>query len=142
MSKGNTFENDFLQLIFLGTAIADIAQNDATIPLTALQLALHTADPGEAGTQTTSEANYGAYVRKAVTRATAGFKVTGNTVYLRAATDFAAATSGSSTCTYFSVGTATSGTGKILYSGAITPSLAVTTGVTPRLTTGTNITED
>ena len=114
MSKGNTFENDFLKLIFLGTAIADIAENDTTGPLTSLVLALHTADPGEAGTQTTSEANYGAYVRKTVLRATAGFKVTGNTAYLRAATDFVAATSGSSTCTYFSVGTATSGTGKIL----------------------------
>lgn len=48
MSKGNTFELDFLKLVFNATAIANIADNAASSPLTSLYLALHTADPGEA----------------------------------------------------------------------------------------------
>lgn len=32
MSKGNTFANDFLKLIFNATAIADLAENDTTSP--------------------------------------------------------------------------------------------------------------
>ena len=46
MSKGNTFENEILALIFNATAIADLAENDTTSPLTQLFVALHTADPG------------------------------------------------------------------------------------------------
>lgn len=142
MSKGNTFENDILALIFNGTAIADLAENDATSPATNLYLSLHTADPGEAGSQTTSEAAYTSYARAAVARTSGGFTVSGNQVTLTANVDFPAATGGSETITHFAVGTASSGAGKILYKGTVTPNIAVSTGVTPRLTTGTTITED
>ena len=53
MSKGDTFESDLLKLIFNATAIANIADNAASSPLTNLFVPLHTADPGEAGSQTT-----------------------------------------------------------------------------------------
>lgn len=142
MSKGNTFENDLLALIFNGTAIADLADNDATSPLTSLYLALHTANPDEAGSQTTSECTYGSYARVAVARNSGGFTVSGNSVTLTSNVDFPAAASGSETATHFSVGTASSGAGKILYKGAISPTIAISSGVTPRLTTGTTITED
>ncbi len=56
MSKSDTFEADILKLIFNATAIANLADNAATSPFTTLGMALHTADPGETGTQTTSEA--------------------------------------------------------------------------------------
>jgi len=140
--KGDTFENDLLKLIFYGTTISNIADNAASSPNTALYLALHTATVGEAGNQGTNECAYGAYARASVARSTAGFKVTGSTAYLRAAKSFAQATSGTETANYFSVGTAATGTGKVLYSGAITPTISVSAGVTPSLTTGTNITED
>ena len=52
MSKANAYESDLLKLLFNGTAIADVADNDATSPLTNLYVSLHTADPGEAGDQT------------------------------------------------------------------------------------------
>jgi len=51
MSKGNTFENDLLKLIFNATAIAGIADNAGSSPLTSLYVSLHTDDPGEAGDQ-------------------------------------------------------------------------------------------
>jgi hypothetical protein len=143
MSKGDTFENDILKLFFNGTAIANIGDNAAASPLTSLFIALHTADPGEAGTQATSEIAYTGYARQSVARNSTGFTVTGNTVTLTSNVDFPAMTGGAGgTVTHFSVGVAVSGATKILYSGTVTPNISVTTGVIPRLTTGTNITED
>ncbi len=142
MSKSNTFENDILGLIFNGTAIADLAENDTTSPAASLYLSLHTADPGEAGDQTTSECAYTGYARAAVTRNSGGFTASGSSVTLTAAVDFPAATGGSETATHFSVGTASAGAGKILYSGTISPTISISSGVTPRLGTGTTITED
>lgn len=142
MSKGNTFENDWLKLIFNATAIGNIADNAATAPLTNLYVALHTGDPGEAGAQTTNECAYTSYARVAVARTSGGWTVSGNSVSPVAAITFPAATGGSETATYFSVGTDASGAGKILYSGTISPSISISSGVTPQLTTSTAITED
>lgn len=142
MSKGNTFENDLMKLIFNATAIANIADNAATSPLTNLYVSLHTADPGEAGDQTTSEATYGNYARVAVARTTGGWTVTANSVSPFADISFPAAVSGTNTITYFGVGTASSSTGKLLYSGAVSPSISVSSGVTPKITTASTITED
>jgi len=142
MSKGNTFENDILKLIFNGTAIADLAENDTSSPLTDLYLAIHTGDPGEGGSQTTSECAYTSYARVAVARSGAGFTVTGNSVSPAANVDFPACTGGTETATHASVGTASSGAGKILYKGALTPNISISTGVTPRITTTSTITED
>lgn len=142
MSKGNTFENDILALVLNATAIANIADNAATSPLTNLYVSLHTGDPGEAGNQTTNECAYTSYARVAVARSGSGWVVTGNSVSPAANIDFPTATGGSETATHAAVGTASSGTGKILYKGAISPNIAISTGVTPRLTTSSSITED
>jgi len=142
MSKGNTFENDLLKLIFQAVAIADIAENDTTGPLTNLYVSLHTADPGEAGDQTTSEIAYTSYARVAVARTSGGWTVTNNSVSPAANIDFPAGTGGSGTATHFGVGTLASGAGKLLYSGTVTPNIVCGNGVTPRLTTASAITED
>lgn len=142
MSKGDTFENDLLKLVFNATAIANIADNAASSPLTNLYVSLHTADPGDSGSQTTSETAYTSYARVAVARTSGGWTVTNNSVSPVANIDFPACTGGTSTITHFGVGTASSGTGKLLYKGTVTPNISVSTGVTPRLTTSTAITED
>lgn len=142
MSKGNTFENDFLKLVFNATAIANMADNAATSPLTNLYVSLHTADPGEAGDQTTSETAYTSYARVAVARTSGGWTVTNNVVSPAAIINFPACTGGTSTITHAAVGTASSGTGKILYKGALSPNIAVSSGVTPQLATTSTITED
>jgi hypothetical protein len=142
MSKGNTFENDLVALIFNGTPIANIADNAASGPLTDLYLSLHTTDPDEAGSQTTGEVAYTSYARVAVARNSGGWTVSGNTASLTANVDFPACTGGTATANFFAVGTAASGTGKVLYKGAITPSISISSGVTPRLTTGTVISEN
>lgn len=142
MSKGNTWENDFVKLTFQATAIANIADNAAAAPLTNLYVSLHTADPGEAGSQTTSECAYTSYARVAVARTSGGWTVTNNSVSPAANIDFPQATGGSETVTHFVVGTLVSGAGKLLYSGTVTPNIAVSNGVTPRLTTSSAISED
>src|SRR5574337_121438 len=100
MSKGNTFENDILALIFNATAIANIADNAATSPLTNLFVSLHTADPGEAGDQTTSEATYTGYARVAVVRTSGGWTVVGSSCSPAANIDFGACTAGTNTITF------------------------------------------
>ena len=139
MSKSNAFENDIIDLLFNAVAIADIAENDTTSPATTLTLALHTSDPGEAGDMSTNEAAYTSYARQTVARTSGGFTVSGDSATLLANLDFPAATGGSETITHFSIG---SGTGNnMMYSGTVTPNIVVTSGVTPRLTTGTTVTE-
>ena len=143
MSKSDTFENDLLKLIFNATAIANIADNAASSPLTNLYVALHTADPGESGTQSTSEISYTGYARVAVARTSSGWTITTNSVSPVADITFGQMTAGSGgTATYASVGVASSGATKILYSGALSPSQVVANGVTPIVKAGSTITED
>lgn len=142
MSMANGAENAFLLLIFNATAWANIADNAATSPLTNLYFALHTADPGEAGSQTTNEIAYTGYARVAVARSGSGFTVTANSVSPAADVVFPQCTGGSGTATHFSIGTASSGAGSILFSGALASSLAISNNITPRLTTATTVTAD
>ncbi len=143
MSKSNTFENDLLKLIFNGTAIANLADNAAAGPLTNLYLALHTADPGEAGDQSTNEVAYTGYARVAIARTAGGWTVTGASVSPAALITFAEQTGGSAgTATHASIGTASAGGGKILYSGTLTPNISFALGVTPIIKTTSVITED
>jgi hypothetical protein len=142
MSKSNALENDILDLLFNATAIADLADNDATSPATNLYVSLHTGDPGEAGDQTTNECAYTSYARVAVVRTSGGWTVTGNSVSPAANIEFPAATGGSETATHFGIGTGSTGVGYLMYSGTVTDNIVISNGVTPRLTTATAITED
>lgn len=145
MSKSNTHENDYLLLVFNNTNMALVG--DATglrgsTTAGSLYVSLHTADPGEAGDQTTSEIAYTSYARQAVARTSGGWTVAGNSVSPASAITFATGTGGSGTATYFGVGTASTGTGKLLYSGPVSPSIVCGNGVQPSLSTATAITED
>lgn len=143
MSKGDTFENDWLKLVFNATAIANLADNAASSPFTNLFVSLHTADPGEAGSQTTSETAYTGYARVSVARTSGGWAVTTNSVSPVANIEFPVCTAApGAAITFFAVGTAVSGAGKILYSGTVTPNITVAVGVVPRVTTASTITED
>lgn len=145
MSKSNAWETALLNLVFNNTNAANIG--DATglrgsTTVGSLYLSLHTADPGEAGDQTTSEVTYTSYARVAVVRTSSGFTISGNAVTLVANTDFPAGTGGSGTAAFFGIGTAASGAGVLLYKGAITPSIVTGNGVTPRINAGVVVTEE
>lgn len=145
MSKTNTWENELLLLLFNNTNSS--LHGDATglrgsSTAGSYYISLHTADPGEAGDQTTSEVTYTSYARVAVARSGAAFTVTANAVALAAAAVFPAGTGGSGTATYFGIGCSSSGAGKLLYKGAISPSIVCGNGVTPQINAGTVVTED
>ena len=145
MSKSNTHENDYLLLMFNNTTmtlVGDAAGILQSAAAGSLYFSLHTADPGEAGDQTTNEAAYTSYARVAVARSGAGFTVSTNTVALVANVTFPAGTGGSGTATHWGIGASSSGAGKLLYKGAISPSFVCGNGVTPQLTAGTVVTED
>lgn len=140
MSKGDTFENDWLKYTFNNVPITSLATS-----VTTLWVSAHTADPGEAGVQTTSETGYTGYLRQGVARATSGWVVTGSSVSPAANIDFPSCTAtagGLGTLTYVSAGTASAGAGKILYSGTLTPNVTLAVGVIPRVKPTSTITED
>lgn len=137
MSKSNTWESDLLLLVFNNTGsalIGDATGLRGSTTAGSLYVSLHTADPGETGDQTTNETAYTSYARVAVARSSAGWTISGTAptqAANAAAITFPQCTGGSSTITYVGCGTASSGAGKLLYSGALTSSLAVSTNITP-----------
>lgn len=123
MSKSNQYENDFLLLELNNTNIANVG--DATglrgsTTAGSLYLSLHTADPGEGGSQNTSECAYAGYARVAVARAAGGFTVSASSATLTANADFPASdATANETATHFGLGTVSSGAGKLMRSGII-----------------------
>ena len=139
MSMTDTMETALLKLIFQNVGAANIGDATGLLPSGAagnLYISLHTADPGETGTQTTSEATYTGYARVAVARSSGGWTVAGNTASNAAAVTFPACTGGSSTITYFGIGFASTLTGNLQFSGALSASLAISNGITPSFAIG------
>lgn len=138
--KADVFELDILKLIFNATNISLLADNTVTTPLTNLFVALHTADPLEAGDQTSNEATYTNYTRIAVARTSGGWTcatAAGVSTAINAATiTFPACGVTGNTVTHVTIGTVTSGASKILYGGALTSSLAISNGITPSFAAG------
>lgn len=150
MSKTNTWENELLAMVFTNANVSLIGDATGLRGSSAagnLFISLHSADPGETGDQTTSEVTYGSYARVSVSRST-GFSVTGSTGTNVAAIEFPTGTSGvvAQNATHFGIGTASSGTGKLLYRGAITSpagGLFTGNGIQPVISaSGLTITED
>jgi hypothetical protein len=96
---------------------------------------LHSSDPGEAGTATTNEISYTSYDGVAVSRTT-GFSVTGNTAENAGLVQFPTCTGSSATATHFSICTTQNGAGQIIVSGALTSSLAISSGIQPQFNAG------
>jgi hypothetical protein len=83
-----------------------------------------------------------AYARQAVARSGAGWTVSGNTATLAAIATFPAMAGGAGgTVTYFGCGLEVSGATQLVFFGTVTPNIAVVAGVTPKLDTGTVITQ-
>jgi hypothetical protein len=123
MSKSNSWENSLLLLLFQNTGVANVGDATGLRGSTvagSLYWGLHTADPGEAGSQTTGETAYTSYARQPAARSSGGFTVTANSVAPAANVDFPKCTGASSDLlTHWSLGTAVSGTGVLLYSGEL-----------------------
>ncbi len=147
MSIGNTTENDILNLVFRAVAWANFADNAASSAQTNTGISLHTADPGDAGDATTSEATYTLYTRVNVARSGSGWAAaSGGSISPVASIDFPVGSGGSGTVTYWmtakSNATPPTGAQTQLWSGAVSPSIATGLGILPRLSTSSTITLD
>ena len=159
--KGTELQRTLLNYIFCTSATsaaggaASGPGGAATSTTTLLYVSLHTADPGNAGTQATNEVAYTGYTRIATQR-TASAGVGGWTisaafspcsVYPTTGVTFPQCTTASTLIiTNWAVGTASSaatqGTTFLYYCGTVTPNISLGANVTPSLTTGSACTED
>ncbi len=141
MSATNVFENGLLSLIFENANYANVG--DATglrgsTTAGVFYVSLHTADPGETGSQTTSETAYTNYLRSggSVARSTAGWTVTSGVADNDGAITYATGGASGATLTNFGIGSDSTGAGNLFLKGALSASLAVSSGITPSFAAG------
>ena len=139
MSKSNATENDFVKFVFNAAAMPSYGA--------ALQLNFHTADPGEAGTATTSAPTPTNYVAQTGIRDGTGWAICDPDGTPNAAGSAAKTVSqvtfpeiepgfvGTETWTHGSVSVVA--TGQILYSGALTQAIIVSALSVPIFPAGT-----
>ncbi len=138
MSATNSLENGLLALLFNGTTITALADNTATTPATSFWISLHTASPGEAGDQTTSETSYTGYARQELVRDGTGFTVSGNSVINAASAEFGLCTAlpTPQTLTHFGIGLDETGAGTLLFYAALNNSIAMQVNFSPLFPAG------
>jgi hypothetical protein len=139
MSMTNAAEAALLDLLFLNTDWAGIGdagglQNSATAG--SFYISLHSADPGEAGNQSTNEISYTGYARVAVNRTAGGWTRTTSTIANTALVQFGQCTGGTATATHFGIGTDSTGAGNLLLKGALNASLSISNGIQPQFAAG------
>jgi hypothetical protein len=145
MSIADVTEAAILNLVFSATTWANYAQNAATTPETNIIVALHTADPTDSGAQNSSESAYTNYARQNVARSTGWTTASGaaGSISPAANIDFPSSGAAGTTITNFSTGKSGGGASAILWTGTVTPNIAIgASGIIPRLTTGSTITLD
>jgi hypothetical protein len=133
--------DNLLKLIFQNVGWANVGDATGLVPSTvagSMYVSLHTADPTVTGTQTTSEAAYTNYARQAIARSGAGFTEAAATAANAAAVNYPACGVTGSTVTFVGLGSALSGAGNLMASGALTSpaSLAISNGITPSFAIG------
>lgn len=142
MSFSNTAETAIMALLFQAVAWANMADNAASSPQTNISVAAHSADPGEAGTQSTSEIAYTSYARVNVARTTGGWAVSGGVITPVAAINFPAGTGGSGTITHGTVGKTGGGASDVHMRGTVAPNIVCGSGITPQFSTSTSFSLD
>lgn len=123
MSKANTTENETLDAILRG-------QDPSWRGNASRYIALHTADPGDAGSAITSEATFTNYARQTVTAATGFTAGAAGSSSNTAQISFPECGVTGNTVTHVSIVTTDSGAGQILYSGELTAPRDINAGIT------------
>lgn len=143
------FSDDLEAIITNAILCNKTISSNIIVPATPIQawwIGLHTADPGDSGTQGVSEGGYAAYTRISVARTTTGFAASTSVGQASpvANIDFPqVATTSTGTFTHLSIGTSSGTTGtQIIASGAISPTINFSQNVTPRITTASSFTLD
>ena len=129
MSLSNSAETNLLALIFNNTnwpAIGDATGLRGSTAAGGFFISLHTADPGEAGTQSTSETAYTGYARISVVRSAVGWTVSGATATNAAAITFGTCTAlPGAAISHFGIGTDASGVGNLIFKGTAAYTVSV-----------------
>ncbi|MEN3973102.1 hypothetical protein WJS89_10520 [Sphingomicrobium sp. XHP0235] len=129
MSATNAFEDEILALILNGTAIPSLSG------VTSFWLSLHTANPGETGTQATSETNYTGYTRIEIERSDSAITVSSGGTNVSQIT-FPQCTGELQTLTHVGIGTSETGAGTLLLSGELTEQIQLQNNMTPVIEAG------
>jgi hypothetical protein len=137
MPKSTSLCNSLLALLYNATAIPDVAENDASGPLTFLHVSLHTASLAPASTQSSSETAYTNYARQAVPRTTGGWTApAGGATQNVAAIEFPQCGVTGATITSGAVGKQLAGAGIVWHYGDLNASIAVSNQIQPRFPAG------
>lgn len=127
MSISNATEIDLLDYMFQGVALPWAAATE-------LDIHLHVGDPGEGGTTATSPATYTDYAPVTVDRNATDWDRTGSTVSNAILIQFPTASGGSNTISHVSI--TAEGDTQILFSGALSSPLSVSSGIQPQFAAG------
>ena len=142
MGFSNDYERLVLRLLFRNEDIIELGDvNGCFGSATAgnLYVVLHTADPTEAGDQTTNEVVYTGYQRVAVPRSSTDWSSVGNVITNASLVQFPTCTGGSATATHFSVGVDDSSLlflPRIIAYGALASPLTIVSGIQPQFAAG------
>ena len=139
MATADTWAAGLLNLTFLNTAFTGLGDAGGLLPSAtagSIYISLHTADPTAAGNQTSSEATFTNYARVAVARSGSGWSLSSTTMSNVAAITFPTCGVTSNTVTYFGIGTASAGAGKLMYSGQLTTAKTIANGDTASFAIG------
>lgn len=137
MPKSTSLCNSLVALLYNATAIADVAENDSSSPMTNVHVSLHTASLTGASTQTTSETAYTNYARQAVVRTTSGWAApSAGATSNAAAIEFPQCGVTGATITTAATGKDLSGGGIIWHYGDLNASIAVSNQIQPRFPIG------
>lgn len=141
--KTDAFSSDILNMVLNNVHIANMTVQPG-VAYSHLYLSLHTQDPTDtpAGKQSQYEVNYTGYVRMGIMRVNNAWIVTGKTASLVNDVLFGRCTNGIMVATHVGVGTDETGDGKLLYTGALAPTISIQPGVRPIIEAGSTITEE
>lgn len=125
MPKTTSAIQNYLKLLFQNTTWANIGDATGIVGSTvagSLYASLHSAAPGLAGTQSTSELSYTGYARVAIARSGAGWTQSSAQVVPAATITFGQRTDAGAAveALFWGVGRALAGVGELLYYGPLT----------------------
>ena len=141
MSMSNAFETEVLELIFNNAAIANIGDGSGLQPSAtagSLYVSLHSADPGEAATQSTNEVAYTNYARQNVLRSTGWNAASGGATANAALLQFPQSGATGATLAAVSTGTTISGATPVWHYGTLNSSITIgaSASITPQFLAG------
>jgi hypothetical protein len=133
MPKGTPTCNSIINLMYRATAWANVADNAAAVPVTNVNVELHTANlTASTALQSENAATYTNYANQDVARSTGWAAASGGATSNASTISFPQCGASGNTITHVSTGDGTNA----WHFGALNSSLAVSSGITPQFAGG------